>query len=112
MAEALARFRWLPHRLEQVAIIAGVRYVNDSKGTNVGAVLKSLEGYRRGVILIAGGKDKGGDFRPLRPLLETRAKALLLLGQARDAIRRQLSGACTMEEVGSLPAAVARAAEI
>jgi UDP-N-acetylmuramoylalanine--D-glutamate ligase len=109
---ALRRFPGLPHRLELVAEVDGVRYVNDSKGTNVGAVVKSLEGYRSGVILIAGGKDKGGDFRPLRPLLETRAKTLLLLGQARDAIRNQLSGACPMEEVGSLPAAVARAAEI
>jgi UDP-N-acetylmuramoylalanine--D-glutamate ligase len=109
---ALRRFPGLPHRLELVAEVDGVRYVNDSKGTNVGAVVKSLEGYRSGVILIAGGKDKGGDFRPLRPLLETRAKTLLLLGQARDAIRSQLSGACPMEEVGSLPAAVARAAEL
>jgi UDP-N-acetylmuramoylalanine--D-glutamate ligase len=109
---ALRRFPGLPHRLELVAEVDGVRYVNDSKGTNVGAVQKSLEGYRHGVVLIAGGKDKGGDFRPLRPLLETRVKSLLLLGQARDAIRGQLAGACPMEEVASLPAAVARAAEI
>jgi len=109
---ALGQFPGLPHRLELVAELHGVRYVNDSKGTNVGAVVKSLEGYRHGVILIAGGKDKGGDFRPLRPLLETRVKALLLLGQARNTIRSQLAGACPMEEVASLPAAVARAAEI
>jgi UDP-N-acetylmuramoylalanine--D-glutamate ligase len=109
---ALREFPGLPHRLELVAEVDGVRYVNDSKGTNVGAVVKSLEGYRGGVILIAGGKDKGGDFRPLRPLLETRVKTLLLLGQARDAIRSHLAGACPMEEVDSMQAAVARAAEI
>jgi UDP-N-acetylmuramoylalanine--D-glutamate ligase len=86
--------------------------VNDSKGTNVGAVVKSLEGYRGGVILLAGGKDKGGDFRPLRPLLETRVKTLILLGQARDAIRSHLAGACPMEEAASMQAAVARAGEI
>jgi UDP-N-acetylmuramoylalanine--D-glutamate ligase len=112
IAAALARFPGLPHRLELVAEVDGVRYVNDSKGTNVGAVVKSLEGYRGGVILIAGGKDKGGDFTPLRPLVEARVKALILLGQARAKIREQLEGACPMEEVPSLPAAVARAAEI
>jgi len=79
---ALWDFPGLPHRLELVAEVGGVRYVNDSKGTNVGAVVKSLEGYTGGVILIAGGKDKGGDFAPLRPLVATRVKTLLLLGQA------------------------------
>jgi UDP-N-acetylmuramoylalanine--D-glutamate ligase len=109
---ALRTFPGLPHRLERVAEIAGVTYVNDSKGTNVGAVLKSLEGYRQGVILIAGGKDKGGDFRPLRPLLERRVKALLLIGQARHAIREQLAGACPMEDVASLPEAIRRGAAL
>ncbi len=109
---ALRSFPGLPHRLEFVAEAGGVRYVNDSKGTNVGAVAKSLEGYQGGVILIAGGKDKGGDFRPLRPLLESRVRVLLLLGQAREAMRAQLDGACPMEDVASLPAAVERAAEI
>ncbi|MBI4842328.1 MAG: UDP-N-acetylmuramoyl-L-alanine--D-glutamate ligase [candidate division NC10 bacterium] len=109
MAAALASFPGLPHRLELVAEVDGVRYVNDSKGTNVGAVLKSLEGYAGGVILIAGGKDKGGDFAPLRPLVETRVKTLILIGQARGKIRAQLHGACPMEEAPSLEAAVAHA---
>jgi UDP-N-acetylmuramoylalanine--D-glutamate ligase len=112
IGEALRKFPGLPHRLELVAEIAGVAYVNDSKGTNVGAVLKSLEGYRQGVILIAGGKDKGGDFRPLRPLVESRVKALLLIGQARDAIRSQLAGACPTEEAASLPEAICRGAAL
>ena len=112
MAEALARFPGLPHRLEPVATIAGVHYVNDSKGTNVGAVVKSLEGYAEGVILIAGGKDKGGDFAPLRPLVATRVKALILIGQARAAIRAQLAGACPTEETATLEEAVRRAAEL
>jgi UDP-N-acetylmuramoylalanine--D-glutamate ligase len=108
LAQALAAFPGLTHRLELIAEIRGVRFVNDSKGTNVGAVLKSLEGYEHGVILIAGGKDKGGDFRPLAPLVQTRVKTLLLLGHARKKIRAQLAGACPMEEVTSLPAAVER----
>ena len=108
MAEALRTFPGLPHRLELVAEIVGVKYVNDSKGTNVGAVLKSLEGYQQGVILIAGGKDKGGDFRPLRPLVESRVKALILIGQARDAIATQLAGACPIEEAATLQDAIRR----
>lgn len=112
IGDALRRFPGLPHRLELVAELGGVRYVNDSKGTNVGAVMKSLEGFAGGVILIAGGKDKGGDFAPLRHLVQTRVKKLLLLGQARDAIRSQLAGACPMEEVPTLEAAVAHAAGI
>jgi UDP-N-acetylmuramoylalanine--D-glutamate ligase len=112
IAAALRSFPGLPHRLEPVAELGGVRYVNDSKGTNVGAVVKSLEGYAGGVILIAGGKDKGGDFAPLRPLIATRVKTLLLLGQARSVIRAQLAGACPMEDVDTLEAAVQRGSEI
>ncbi|MBS1117130.1 MAG: murD [candidate division NC10 bacterium] len=112
IGDALRRFPGLPHRLELVAEADGVRYVNDSKGTNVGAVVKSLESYAGGVILIAGGKDKGSDFAPLRPLAAARVKTLLLLGQARDVIRTQLAGACPMEDVPTLDAAVRRAAEI
>lgn len=112
MASALANFPGLPHRLELVAEVDGVRYVNDSKGTNVGAVLKSLEGYAGGLVLIAGGKDKGGDFTPLRPLVETRVKTMILIGQARAKIRAHLDGACPMEDAASLDAAVERAAQI
>jgi UDP-N-acetylmuramoylalanine--D-glutamate ligase len=112
MAEALQTFPGLPHRLELVGELRGVRYINDSKGTNVGAVAKSLEGFEGGVILIAGGRDKAGDFRPLRPLVATRVKALLLLGEARHAIREQLGDVCPMEEVGSLGEAVARGAAL
>lgn len=108
---ALREFPGLPHRLELVGESGGVRFINDSKGTNVGAVVKSLEGFSGGVILLAGGKDKGGDFRPLRPLLESRVKLLLLLGEARGTIREQLAGACPMEEVATLEAGVRRGAE-
>jgi UDP-N-acetylmuramoylalanine--D-glutamate ligase len=109
---ALREFPGLPHRLEPVGEHRGVGFINDSKGTNVGAVVKSLESFARGVILIAGGKDKGGDFTPLRPLLAGRVKRLLLLGQAREAIRRQLEGACPMEEVATLEEAVRRGAAL
>ncbi len=112
IATALRQFPGLPHRLEPVGEREGVRFINDSKGTNVGAVVKSLEGFAHGVILIAGGKDKGGDFTPLRPLVASRVKRLLLLGQAREKIREQLQGACPIEEVATLAEAVRRGAEL
>lgn len=79
---AAARFQGLPHRVELVGEFNGVRYFDDSKGTNVGAVMKSLEGFDAPVILIAGGRDKDGDFSPLRPLTQNRVKLLILLGEA------------------------------
>jgi len=109
---ALRRFAGLEHRLELVADIGGVRYVNDSKGTNVGAVLRSLESFSDPIVLIAGGKDKQGDFRPLAPLVRERVKRLILIGQAAGALRSQLDGACPMEDAPSLEAAVRRAAAV
>ena len=64
--EVLNRFEGLEHRLEFVREIEGVLYYNDSKGTNVGSVVKSLQSFSKPVILIAGGKDKNGDLSPLR----------------------------------------------
>ncbi|HEY8514221.1 MAG TPA: UDP-N-acetylmuramoyl-L-alanine--D-glutamate ligase [Candidatus Binatia bacterium] len=82
---ALDEFRGLRHRLELVREVGGVTYVDDSKGTNVGALLKSLEGYRDGsVVLIAGGLDKGGDYGVARPLLARKLRHLVLYGKARD----------------------------
>jgi UDP-N-acetylmuramoylalanine--D-glutamate ligase len=77
--DALATFPGLPHRVEFVRQVRGVSWFNDSKGTNVGAVLKCLEGFSEPVVLIAGGKDKGIDFRPLREPLGRKARAAVLL---------------------------------
>ncbi len=85
---ALKRFPGLEHRLEFVKEIEGVQYVNDSKGTNVGAVVKSLESFTDPVILIAGGRDKAGDFTPLRSLIKERVKALVLIGEAREKMQK------------------------
>jgi UDP-N-acetylmuramoylalanine--D-glutamate ligase len=108
----LIRFGGLEHRLEFVAEIDGVQYVNDSKGTNVGAVARSLESYTVPLVLIAGGKDKMSDFTPLAPLLRERVKHLILIGQAAGKLRAQLDGACAMEEAVSLEEAVQRAAAV
>jgi UDP-N-acetylmuramoylalanine--D-glutamate ligase len=83
---ALDAFPGLEHRLEFVREIAGIRYINDSKGTNVGAVLKSLEGFTEPVILIAGGRDKDSDFSLLRPLIKEKVKRLVLVGEAANKI--------------------------
>ncbi len=110
--EALAAFRGLPHRVEFVRTVGGVAYYNDSKGTNVGAVLKCLEGFGEPVVLIAGGKDKGVDFRPLREPLRRKARAAVLLGEARERMARELAGAVPIESAGSLDAAVRAAAAL
>ena len=109
---ALVRFEGLEHRMEFVAEIGGVRYINDSKGTNVGAVVRSLESFTVPVVLIAGGKDKQGDFTPLVPFVLERVKRLILIGQAASKLRAQLDRACPMEEASSLEEAVRRAAEV
>jgi UDP-N-acetylmuramoylalanine--D-glutamate ligase len=84
VASVLREFPGLEHRLEFVREKDGVSYINDSKGTNVGAVLKSVEGFTRPVILIAGGLDKGSDFSPLYDLFKHRVKLLILIGKAAD----------------------------
>jgi UDP-N-acetylmuramoylalanine--D-glutamate ligase len=84
VASVLREFPGLEHRLEFVREKDGVSYINDSKGTNVGAVVKSVEGFSRPVILIAGGLDKGSDFSPLYDLFKRRVKLLVLIGKAAD----------------------------
>ena len=79
--ETLRRFRGLPHRLEQIAVIGGVAFYDDSKGTNVGATVAALNGMRTKVVLIAGGDGKGQDFSPLAAAVAARARAVVLIGR-------------------------------
>ena len=86
-------FHALPHRLEKVGAIRGVTFYNDSKATNVDAAAKALDSFPgRSVWLILGGKDKGGDFASLVPLLRERAGGVLTIGQAAETIERQIAG--------------------
>ncbi|MCG2675748.1 UDP-N-acetylmuramoyl-L-alanine--D-glutamate ligase [bacterium] len=87
----LKEFKGVPHRMEFVKKVKGVRFVNDSKATNVSSVMKSLASFTEPIILIAGGRDKGLDYSPLRPLVEKRVKALILLGEAKEKIAQALS---------------------
>jgi len=109
---AVAGFGGVEHRLEFVAEIDGVRYYNDSKATNVDATAKALEAFPGNLLVILGGKDKGGDFRPLQALLRERARRALLIGAAREKIAVQLGGCVPAELLETLPEAVARVAEL
>jgi len=91
---ALMSFSGLPHRMELVAKHDHVAFYNDSKGTNVGACLKSLESLERPIILIAGGKDKGGSYSPLREVIQKKVKLMILLGEAKKRMHKDL-GDCT-----------------
>ena len=102
----LGDFRGLPHRLEKVRDLDGVAYYNDSKATNVAATMKSLESFPGKVVLILGGRDKGGDFTQLLPLIRDRVAHLVLMGQARDAIAAQLGPAVPATKIATLAEAV------
>lgn len=104
---AVRTFAGLRHRMEFVADIGGIGFYNDSKGTNVGACLKSLESLKAPLILIAGGKDKGGSYQPLKPLIREKVKALVLLGEAREKMHGELADAAPTIMTGSLEEAVA-----
>jgi UDP-N-acetylmuramoylalanine--D-glutamate ligase len=104
---AFGTFAGLAHRMVLVREVDGVRYVNDSKGTNVDATLKSLEGFPpASVILILGGKDKAGEFERLRELVDTRTRAVLTIGSAAQRIAEALEGAGTIVAAGDMKQAI------
>jgi UDP-N-acetylmuramoylalanine--D-glutamate ligase len=111
IASGVKSFAGVEHRLEFVAEINGVSYYNDSKATNVDATLKALDAFPGNLIVILGGKDKGGDFTLLREPLRHRAKLALLIGAAAEKIASQIQGVIPMESVGTIEKAIARAAE-
>jgi len=111
VAAVLREYPGLEHRLEFVRKRNGVTYINDSKGTNVGAVEKSVEGFTHPVILIAGGLDKGSDFSPLYNLFAEKVKLLVLIGKAADKMEDVLGSATETVRAASLAEAVRVAAE-
>jgi UDP-N-acetylmuramoylalanine--D-glutamate ligase len=108
--EGVDEFPGLPHRVQLVRMKDGVSFVDDSKGTNVGAVAKSLASLAGPVILLAGGVDKGGSYEPLRSLVRERVKCLILFGEARDNIRATLGGETQTVIAADLEEAVEEAA--
>ena len=114
----LRSFPGLEHALEVVRERRGVRYVNDSKGTNVDAVLKALEGIEQPIWLIAGGRDKGGDFSRLEGAIRERVKGLILIGEAAARIQAAMGDfdrcrpAATLRDAVELAAREAQPGEV
>jgi UDP-N-acetylmuramoylalanine--D-glutamate ligase len=108
--QTVRAFRPLPHRMEHVGDRGGVAFYDDSKATNVGAVHRSLEGFPRPVVLIAGGRDKGGSYAPLREAVAKVATAVVLIGEASDRIAAALEGAARLERASGMDEAVRLAA--
>ncbi len=103
---AIRAFRGLPHRTELVAEQDGVRWINDSKGTNVGATVAALNGMTAPTVLIAGGDGKGQDFGALRAAVRAHARAVVLIGRDAALIETALAGTVTMQRAPTLPEAV------
>lgn len=109
MIRAVAGFSGIAHRIEFVRELAGVKFYDDSKGTNVDAVKRAIETFSAPVVLLLGGRDKEGDFETLSPLLPDRVKALVLFGEARDRINERIGGIVPTVRTPSLKEAVSAA---
>ena len=113
IAEALSSFEGLAHRTALVAELGGVRYYDDSKGTNVGAAVAALSGLAEArAVLIAGGRDKLGDYEPLVAALRDKGRALILIGEAAERIADAAAGVLPVERAASMPEAVRRARDL
>ncbi|MEN8257777.1 MAG: UDP-N-acetylmuramoyl-L-alanine--D-glutamate ligase [Thermodesulfobacteriota bacterium] len=110
VVKGLAQFKCLDHRLTEVGTVNGVLYVDDSKATNVGAVKSALSGMARPVHLIAGGRDKGGDYGLLAEEIGTKVKSLIVIGEAADKIAAAFAGLTEIFRAKSMDEAVALAA--
>lgn len=107
---ALREFTGLPHRSQWIADVRGVRYVNDSKGTNVGATLAAVAGMPGSLVLIAGGQGKGQDFAPLAVAFRGKVRHVVLLGQDAKVLAAALDGVASIEFAKDMDDAVQRAA--
>ncbi|MFH1753125.1 MAG: UDP-N-acetylmuramoyl-L-alanine--D-glutamate ligase [Candidatus Omnitrophota bacterium] len=105
----LTSFKTLGHRFEFIGTVKGVRFIDDSKATNVDSVYKALQSSPRGIILIAGGKDKGGDYRILTNALREKVKSLVLIGEAREKIAKVFSDVVPVNFASDMNDAVAKA---
>jgi len=108
--EGVESFRGLPHRMEFAGGINGITYINDSKGTNVGACCSSIAGINGNLVLIAGGQDKGGSYAPLAEPLRRKARALVLIGEAADRMQAELEEFVEIVRASSLEEALHAAA--
>lgn len=112
MERAVRTFEGLEHALEPAGRVRGVRFVNDSKATNVLAARAAIECFERGLVVIVGGRPKGGELAELRPALAGRARAVVAIGEARPHVRRSLGGALDVREAATMREAVRTAFEL
>ena len=112
MIAALDRFHGLPHVMEPVGTVRRVRFVNDSKATNVEAARRSIESFDRGVVAIVGGRYKGGDFGELAEPLKTRGRGVIAIGEAAPRVRDALASTVRVMEARSMREAVELAYEV
>lgn len=117
--ESMRTFEGVPHRLEFVREVGGVRYVNDSKATNVNAVWYALESFDRTIVLIAGGLDKGNEYDEIRQLVTEKVRGLVLIGSGADKLQADLgplvsfaARAESMDEAVQIANEMARQGEI
>jgi UDP-N-acetylmuramoylalanine--D-glutamate ligase len=109
MTAAVDAFSGLEHAMELVGEIHGVRFVNDSKATNVESALRSIESFERDLVPIVGGRFKGGDLRLLREPVRARAKAVVAIGEARPLVREALGDLIEVHEADTFADAIGRA---
>ncbi len=112
ISESLKTFGGIPHRSQLVATINNVQWVNDSKATNVGAAVASIEGRDRPIVLIAGGQSKGADMSVMIPVLRDHVRLVLLMGEDANLLEAAWQGSCTIERVDDMVMAVDRANEL
>ncbi len=110
--EALAAFPGLPHRSQWVGELGGVNFVNDSKGTNVGATLAAVAGMAGPLVVIAGGDGKGQDFAELRAAFRGKVSHVVLIGRDAPAIEAALAGVCAIERAADMAGAVRAARRV
>jgi UDP-N-acetylmuramoylalanine--D-glutamate ligase len=112
ICRGIATFKTLGHRFEKVGNFRGVEFIDDSKATNVDAVRRALESMDRKVVLIAGGKDKGGDYLSILPLVKKKVKAMVLIGEARAKIKDVFSSAVPVFAAENMAEAVKIASSV
>jgi UDP-N-acetylmuramoylalanine--D-glutamate ligase len=104
--EAVSSFRGLEHAMEAVGEVGGISFVNDSKATNIASALQAIETFRTGLVVILGGRFKGGDFGDLKPALSAMGASVVSLGEAQPLVEAALGPEVPVHPAGSMAEAV------
>jgi UDP-N-acetylmuramoylalanine--D-glutamate ligase len=112
MCQAIRHFVGLPHRMQKVAEVNGISWINDSKATNIGACIAALQGYAQPVVLIAGGDGKGADMAELQPVVASKTKAVVVMGKDADLIAQAVAGVVPVVHADGMKSAVVQAAQL